>query len=118
KPVIAVLEASSIDGTARPTPADIEAEVWMALVHGAAGIEYYCHRFMPTFSETDCLEDAPAAAALARINQQLRALAPALNAPPVLNGVTVTAPAAAPVDARVARVGPVTYVFATAMRAT
>lgn len=79
KPVIADIEASNIHGAVRPTPHQIRAEVWMSLIHGAAGIQYFCHRFEPDFSETDCLDDPDTAAALTRINQEINSLAPALN---------------------------------------
>jgi hypothetical protein len=117
KPVIADIEASNIDNTTRPTPAQIKAEVWMALIHGAAGTQYFCHRFTPTFSETDCLDNAPTAAALTEINAQLTALALVLNSPSVGNGVTVKSSAAAiPVDVMLKRQGGATYLFAVEMR--
>lgn len=78
KPVIADIEASSINGLPRPTPEQLRAEVWMALIHGAAGVQYFCHRMEP-LNETDCLDDAGTAAELARINRQILELAPALN---------------------------------------
>lgn len=78
RPVIADVEASSIDGLPRPTPEQLRAEVWMSLIHGAAGIQYFCHRMTP-LNETDCLDDADTAAALERTNRELLALAPALN---------------------------------------
>ena len=78
KPVIADIEASSIDGLPRPSPEQLRAEVWMSLIHGAAGIQYFCHRMTP-LNETDCLDDAASAAALERINRELLQLAPALN---------------------------------------
>jgi hypothetical protein len=119
KPINATIEASDINGGARPSPADLAAEVWMALVHGAASVQYYCHRFMPTFSETDCLDDAPTAAALAAINARIRALAPVLNVPSVANGVEVASSAAdVPVDVMLKRHGGATYLFAVAMRGT
>jgi hypothetical protein len=117
KPVIGIIEASNINDTHRPTPAQIKSEVWMDLVHGAAGIEYFCHRFAPTFSETDCLDDIPTQAALKDINAQVTALAPVLNNPPVANGVTVqSSTSTIPVDTRLARYGGATYVFAAEMR--
>ena len=79
KPIIADLEASNINGEVRPTPHQLRAEVWMALVHGAAGVSYFCHQMTPNFNETDCLDDAPTAAALTEINAQLLELAPVLN---------------------------------------
>jgi hypothetical protein len=118
KPVIADIEASNFNDTARPSPAQIRSEVWMAIVHGAAGTQYFCHRFTPTFSETDCLDDAPTAAAMKTIDAQLTALAPVLNTPPIGNGVTVKSSAAAiPVDVLLKRQGGATYLFATEMRA-
>jgi hypothetical protein len=113
KPVLALIEASNIDGVARPTPADIRAEVWLALVRGAAGVAYFCHRFMPDFSETDCLDDAPTAEAIARIDREITMLAPALNSPMVGNGVSVESDV--PLATRLARVGGTTYLFAVAL---
>jgi hypothetical protein len=117
KPVVAVLEASNYNDTTRPTPAQIKAEVWMAIVHGAMGIQYFCHRFKPTFSEIDCLEDAPARGAMTEINARIAALAPVLNGPSVANGVTTTSSnAGVPVDTMLKRNGGATYLFAVAMR--
>jgi hypothetical protein len=115
KPVIADIEASNFNNTTRPTPAQIKAEVWMALVHGAAGTQYFCHRFQPTFSETDCLDDAPTAAALPVINAQITSLAQVLNTQSVANGVVVTS--SVPVDTMLKRFGGATYLFAVEMRA-
>jgi hypothetical protein len=119
KPVIQVLEASNFNNTQRPTPSQIKTEAWMALVHGAAGLEYFCHRFKPTFSETDCLDDAPTAAALTGLNAQITQLAPILNTQSVSNGVTVTSSASTvPVDTMLKRYAGATYLFAVAMRGT
>jgi hypothetical protein len=113
KPIIALIEASSIEGGPRPTPEQIRAEAWLALVHGAAGIGYYCHRFMPDFSETDCLEHEPTRAMLQQINTEVREVAPALNSSIVGNGVTVESDA--PIATRLARVSGATYLFAAAL---
>jgi hypothetical protein len=118
KPITATIEASDINDHGRPTPAELAAEVWMSLVHGAMGVQYFCHRFLPTFSETDCLDDAPTAAALTAIDARLRELAPALNTPSVGNGVTVASSVAAiPVDVMLKRQGGATTLFAVEMRA-
>jgi hypothetical protein len=118
KPVIPTIEAADINGGARPSPAEITAEVWMSLIHGAAGIQYFCHRFMPSFSETDCLDDAPTAAVLKAIDTRIHDLAPVLNVPSVANGVEVTSSAAEiPVDVMLKRHGGATYLFAVEMRA-
>jgi hypothetical protein len=118
KPISATIEASDINDNGRPTPAELSAEVWMSLVHGAAGVQYFCHRFMPTFSETDCLDDAPTKAALTEINGRIRDLAPVLNTPSVANGVSVASSSASiPVDVMLKRQGRATYLFAVEMRA-
>jgi hypothetical protein len=114
KPVMADLEASNIYGTARPTPHQLRAEVWMSLVHGAAGVQWYCHRFMPDFSETDCLDDAGTAAALAQINAQLSLLAPVLNTQS-FSLTPLSANADVPVDAVLKQHGAERYVFAVSM---
>jgi hypothetical protein len=119
KPISATIEASDINGHGRATPAELAAEVWMSLVHGAAGVQYFCHRFLPPpFSETDCLDDAPTKAALTDINARIRDLAPVLNTPSVANGVTVSSSASSiPVDVMLKRQGGATYLFAVEMRA-
>ena len=88
--------------------------MWLALVRGAAGVAYFCHRFMPDFSETDCLDDAPTRAAMERINTEIAELAPALNSPMVANGVMVASDVE--VATRLTRVDGVTYLFAAALR--
>jgi hypothetical protein len=113
KPVVADIEASSIHGLPRPTPVELRAEVWMSLIHGAAGIQYFCHRMTP-LNETDCLDDATTAAALSRINREIMQLAPALNSQsyalrPLSSNSTV------PVHAVLKRAGGERYVFAAAM---
>jgi hypothetical protein len=118
KPVVADIEGSKIDATnPRPTPAQITSEIWMALVHGAAGIQYFCHRFTPTFSETDCLDDKPTADVMLAINTQIKSLAPVLNTQSVGNGVTMqSSDPKIPVDTMLKRYQGATYLFATEMR--
>jgi hypothetical protein len=56
-------------------------------------------------------------AAVAAINQQIKALAPVLNTPPIINGGTVTSSdASVPVDMQLKRLNGTTYLFAVAMR--
>jgi hypothetical protein len=117
KPVIAMVQASRIGEQRRPTPAQIRAQVWMSIVHRAAGIEYYCHQQRPTVVETDCLDDPPTFTALRAINAELRELAPVLDALPVGNGVVVsTSNPALPVDTLLKRYAGASYLFAAAMR--
>jgi hypothetical protein len=117
KPVLAVIQASRIDEQGRPTAAQIKAQVWMSIMHRAAGIEYYCHQQRPTVVETDCLDDAATAAALRQINRELTELAPVLDTLPVANGVTVSSSdPSVPVDTLLKRFGGATYLFAVGMR--
>lgn len=117
KPVVAAIEGSNIDNTTRPSPAQIESEVWMALIHGVSGIMYFCHRFSPTFSETDCIDTTTAADGLKSINAQVKTLAPVLNQQSVGNGVTVSSSASGvPIDVMLKRYSGATYVFAVGMR--
>jgi hypothetical protein len=113
KPVIADIEASSIDGLPRPSPAQLRAEVWMSLIHGAAGIQYFCHRMTP-LNETDCLDDADTATALERVNRELLQLAPALNTQSYALRPT-SSNDAVPVRAVLKQLGSERYVFAAGM---
>ena len=109
KPVVAVIEASHfVAAMPRPSPAQIRSEVWLALVHGAAGIEYYCHALPQT--ATDCLDDLTTRDGLRAINQEVTSLAPVLNTQAVANGVTVSA--STPIATRLARRGGLSYLFA------
>src|SRR6185437_11215710 len=48
KAVWACIETTHISNArALPTPAQVRAEVWMALIHGARGIIYFSHEFKP-----------------------------------------------------------------------
>lgn len=113
KPVVAAVEATDIAGTGGPTPAQIRAEVWLALVHGAGGIQYFCHRMAPDVSETACLDDTETGDAMRNVNAEVTELAPVLNTPSLANAVTaVASPAVAVVDTMAKRSGGSTYLFA------
>ncbi len=116
KPVLADLQASNIDGLVRPTPQQLRAQVWMSVIHGAAGILYFCHQMTPDpeFNETDCLDDPPTAAALTAINQELSTLAPALNSQSYALS-PISSNAQVPVHAVLKQLGSERYVFAAGM---
>jgi hypothetical protein len=119
KPVIGIIEASDYSGADRLKPEQVKTEVWMAIVHGAAGIEYYCHRMEPTLDETYCLDVLPIRDALIETNDAVTSLAPVLNTQSVANGVTVTSSDShVPVDTMLKRYGGATYLFAVAMRSS
>jgi hypothetical protein len=90
KPVWACIECTRIDNLERkPTPAEVRAEAWMALVHGARGLIYFVHQFKPKFIEAALLEDSEMLAAVTALNQQITELAPVLNSPTISNGIRV-----------------------------
>jgi hypothetical protein len=71
----------------RPTPAQVNSEVWAALLNGANGILYFCH---DTLSNSFCLGDAAGgtaaavvAANLTYVDSNISTYAQQLNAPTV-----------------------------------
>jgi hypothetical protein len=118
KPVWCCIETTRISNVLRgPTPEEVRSEVWMALIHGARGLIYFCHEFKPRFVEAGLLADAEMARAVGQINAQIRDLAPALNSPDVPNAATVeTSNAEVPLDLVVKQRDGATYLFVVAMR--
>jgi Beta-galactosidase len=111
KPVWAFVETTRYNtGNGQPTPAQVKAEVWLALTHGASGIQYFCHILTPRFIEAGLLSDSAMTAAVKRINLQIKSLATVLNSPTIANGATVSA--GVRIDKMVKRAGGFTYLFA------
>ena len=118
KPVWNVIETTRINNpNKKATPQQVEAEVWMSLIHGSQGILYFAHEWEPKFVEAGLLEDVEMLAAVTAINAQIRELAPVLNSPTVESGVQVRSSVEEiPIDALVKRHGRDTYLFAVPMR--
>jgi hypothetical protein len=116
KPVWCWIECTAIDTLPVPTPYQVKAEVWMALVHGARGFGYFCHSWYPGFREAAWLADSAMAAAISAVNQRIHALAPVLNGSGEVTVGVVSSNAAVPVDVLAREHGGFTYVFAVAMR--
>jgi hypothetical protein len=119
KPVWAFIETTNISGVPghSPTPDQVKSEVWMALVHGANGIEYFCHIFAPQFDEAGPLHDDVMRPAITAINKQIQKLAPVLNSPTIENGAAVSSSnAQVPIDIMVKQYKKATYIFSVAMR--
>jgi hypothetical protein len=115
--VWAVLECTRISNpNVKPTPDQVRAEVWMAIVHGCRGLLYFVHQFKPTFIEAALLEAPEMLAAVTGINRQIRELAPVINSPMVADGVKVSSTSPrTPVHAVLKRSEQGAYVFAVAM---
>jgi hypothetical protein len=104
--------------TAKPTPHQVRAEVWMSLIHGSRGLIYFVHEWTPRFNESALLDDAPMLEAVTQINTQIRELAPVLNEPgPAALVRVLTDPPNIPVASLARRHGPDLYVFTVGMRA-
>jgi hypothetical protein len=118
KPVWSCIECTRISHpTAKPTPHQVRAEVWMALIHGARGLIYFVHEWKPRFHESALLDDPEMLAAVTRINRQIHELAPVLNSPTVPDAVRVRVDdPAAPVAVMAKRHAGAVYVLAVAMR--
>jgi RNA polymerase sigma factor (sigma-70 family) len=118
KPVWNCIECTRIsDPTGKATPAQVKAEVWMALVHGSRGLIYFVHEFKPKFNEHALLDDPEMLAAVTAVNRQIRELAPVLNSPSAASAATVrSSDPQVPIDVLVKRRPEATYVFAVGMR--
>ncbi len=118
KPVWAAVESThyGTEGSG-PSAGDVKAEVWMAIIHGARGIVYFCHVFSPSFIEAGLLADSGMSSAVSAVNAQITSHAAVLNTQSVANGVTVSInDASVPVDTMLKRHGGYTYLFAVSMR--
>jgi hypothetical protein len=105
------------DPTAKPTPAQVKSEVWMALVHGSRGLIYFVHQFKPQFDEHALLDDPEMLAAVTAINHQIKELAPVLNSSSATDVATVrSSDPKTPIDHMVKKRPDATYLFAVAMR--
>lgn len=88
KPVWACIETTHVGNPdARPTPAQVRSEVWIAIACGASGVVYFAHEFQPKFVEAGLLAYPEIAAAVLAVNEEVRALAPILNRPQVRDAV-------------------------------
>lgn len=101
----------------KPTPLEVKAQVWMALIHGAKGIGYFCHSFKEPQDEAALLHDKEMIAAVKEINMQITSLASVLNSTDTRNYASASSSnKTVPVDILTKRDGKYEYIFAAAMR--
>jgi hypothetical protein len=118
KAVWVTLECTNFTGSSSYvlTPDIVKAEVWMSLIHGARGIQFFVHTITP-FVEPALLNDPLMVTGITAINNQVSTLAPVLNTQSVQNGFTVVSEnAAVNVDGMLKRLDGYTYLFAVSMR--
>jgi hypothetical protein len=105
------------DADRQATPAQVRAEVWMALTHGSTGLIYFVHQFQPRFSEWALLDDPVMLPAVTAINHQIHELAPVLNSPTVAGAARVkSSNPRVPIAHMVKRHQGATYLFTVGMR--
>jgi len=92
-PVWADIETTHIKNPyRRPTPEEIRSEVWMAIINGATGINYFVHEWEPSFNEDGVFQYPDVVAGLKKLNGQIRDLAPVLNSPTIEGAVKINSP--------------------------
>jgi len=112
------------------SPHSFKAEVWMSIIYGAQGINYYVHQNasgrLPIPSiEASVFEDAEMLKAFTATNKLMTSLATVLNSPTVAGGVKVTSSVPASEEVAAAGLDPVaaavkahagaTYLFSVRM---
>lgn len=108
------LETTALDPTRRPTAAEVRAEIWMALIHGATGIFYFVHEFKPTFREDAIFRYPDIVEEVTRTNQLILSLSPALKSPSVSGVISISSQV--PIATMVKVYKGNTYIFAVAMQ--
>ena len=86
----------------------------MALIHGAHGIVYFAHEWAGGLREDGIFRHPEIVAEVARINQTIVSLAPALNDADLPNSIDVVSPV--PIANMAKRQGEDLFVFAVAMQ--
>lgn len=118
KPIWACLECTHISNpNVKPTAEQVRTEAWMAIIHGAQGLIYFAHEFVPHFEEAGLLQDPVMTQGVAQLNREITELSPALRGASITNlQVARSKPEDAPIDFLAKRDSQASYIFAVAMR--
>ncbi|MFM7131492.1 MAG: beta-galactosidase [bacterium] len=119
KDVWCCIETTGISNEKRsPTPLEVRAEVWMAIIHGAKGIIYFAHQFKPKFIEAGLLARPEIVSEIKSINARVKEFAPVIHSTevPVSEYTVESSNKDVPVAVSVRKYQGKTYVFAVAMR--
>jgi hypothetical protein len=111
--VWAMIETIALDPGLAVTPAQLRAELWMAIIHGARGIVYFVHEFLPTFREDAIFRHPDVVNQVTEENERIKSLASVLNSPS-LSG-TIIVQSSVPIATMAKRYENTLYVFAVAM---
>ena len=110
--VWSVIETTSIQSRRRATGAEVRAELWMSLIHGAKGIVYFVHEWTDGFREDGIFRHEDVVEEVRRDNRLIQTLAPVLNSDNRPGLVAISSPS---ISAMVKEYGNALYVFAVAM---
>lgn len=119
KPVWCVIECTKISprNPRKPTTMEVTSEVWMAIIHGANGISYFCHTFVAPQDEAAPLHDPLMLKAMTTVNKQITSLAAVLNSATTTDYATVASTNKdVPVDMMTKSMGKANYIFSVGMR--
>jgi hypothetical protein len=108
------IETTALDPTRRPTAAEVHAEVWMALIHGASGIFYFVHEFEPNFREDAIFRHPDVVEEVTNTDRLIKSLAPVLKSPSISGKIEITS--TTPIATMVKVFEGSTYIFAVAMQ--
>jgi hypothetical protein len=97
----------------RMPPEKIDPIVWLMIIHGADGIQYFCHDFSAGYMVRDdgCLYDPGIPAAMKATNASVQKHADVLQTPDV-GGTTASSTGRVPITTLTKKVDRRTYVFA------
>ncbi len=99
----------------QPSPENIKTEIWISIIHGTKGINYFCHNITP-FVEDALLRDAAQLASITKINAQITELAPVINGPDLNTAAVASSSESVPIDILVKNYKGETYIFAAVMK--
>jgi hypothetical protein len=111
--VWAAIETTALDPLHMITPAQLHAEVWMAIIHGARGIVYFVHEFSPTFRADGIFRHPEIVEKVTEENDLINSLSVVLNSPNAHGVIEVQS--GPPVATMIKRYHGAVYVFAVAM---
>ncbi|MBL9079089.1 MAG: hypothetical protein JNL08_16415 [Planctomycetes bacterium] len=116
KPIWACIEATHIDNQdVRPTPQQVQDEVWLAICAGAQGIVWFAHQFAPSFVEAGLLQHDEIRDAVRDVHAAVLAVAPVLHAERADAAVVVTTRPKAEVAVRAHRHDGALHVFVASL---
>lgn len=87
--VWAAIETTALDPDHPVTPAQLRAEVWMAIIRGARGIVYFVHEFSPILREDAIYRHPDIVSEVTKQNSLIRSLASVLNSADVDGAIDV-----------------------------